>query len=633
MSVQEELLRRQSPAIATRSRVRSKTPHLTIASMPAAPVSATAPEAEYERRLEIRRGEAGLWRRRAAIVSNLRLIWFVAGGVCAWWVLGPSAAHPAWLLGAIAGFVALIVVHDRYLRKSQRAERAVRLYESGCERLAGRWMGQGEAGERFLDADHLYAADLDLFGQGSLFERLCVARTRVGEATLAEWLSVPASTGEVGARQSAVAELAPDLDLREEFALVGSDVAAGMHPDALRAWGEGTVEGDLRPLRITAACSAGFTLVAIGGWLGGILGPIPLEVMLVLQSVFAIVVRGRVRRAIREAEEPCRDLVLMAELLARLEAPTFQAPLLQEIQSRLARSGTPAAQRIAQLRRQLEMLDARRNQLFAPIGALFLWSTQWALAVESWRAVSGPDLGSWIDAIGKAEALLCLAGFRYENPQYTFPEIASGAPRFDGQGLGHPLLQAQRCVTNDVALGGEMQLMVVSGSNMSGKSTLLRTIGINTVLALAGAPVSARSLSLTPFAIGASIRILDSLLDGSSQFYAEIRRLKQIMELTGGELPVLFVIDEILHGTNSHDRGIGAEAVVRGLVERGAVGLVTTHDLALARVADALAPRAVNVHFQDHLEDGAIAFDYRLRPGVVEKSNALELMRAVGLEV
>jgi DNA mismatch repair ATPase MutS len=215
----------------------------------------------------------------------------------------------------------------------------------------------------------------------------------------------------------------------------------------------------------------------------------------------------------------------------------------------------------------------------------------------------------------------------------VYPEIATGPPTFAGTGLQHPLLPQPRCVPNDVTLGSGIALLVVSGSNMSGKSTLLRTIGCNIVLALAGAPVAARSLALTPFAIGASIRIQDSLLDGSSHFYAEIRRLKQIMQLTEGESAVFFIVDEILHGTNSHDRGIGAEAVVRGLVSRGAVGLVTTHDLALAKVADALAPRAANVHFEDHLEDGAIAFDYRLREGVVEKSNALELMRAIGLEV
>ena len=186
---------------------------------------------------------------------------------------------------------------------------------------------------------------------------------------------------------------------------------------------------------------------------------------------------------------------------------------------------------------------------------------------------------------------------------------------------------------NDVHLAADLAVLVISGSNMSGKSTLLRTVGVNAVLAQAGAPVRARRLRLSPLAVGTSMRIADSLQAGTSRFYAEIQRLRQIVDLAAGPRPLLFLLDEILHGTNSHDRRFGAEAIVRGLVQRGAIGLVTTHDLSLATIADALAPRAANVHFEDHLEDGRMTFDYQLRPGVVRKSNALELMRAVGLEV
>ncbi|MGA2434212.1 MAG: DNA mismatch repair protein MutS, partial [Bryobacteraceae bacterium] len=210
--------------------------------------------------------------------------------------------------------------------------------------------------------------------------------------------------------------------------------------------------------------------------------------------------------------------------------------------------------------------------------------------------------------------------------------VESG-PLFEGVGIAHPLLPESRAVRNDVNLGGGLRVMIVSGSNMSGKSTLLRTVGINIVLAMAGAPVRARSLRLSPLAAGASIRTLDSLQGGTSRFYAEIKRLHAVVELTAGPLPLLFLLDELLHGTNSHDRLIGGEAVVRTLVERGAVGLVTTHDLALSGMVESLGERAANVHFEDQLRDGHIAFDYHLRPGIVQKSNALELMRSVGLDV
>ena len=231
------------------------------------------------------------------------------------------------------------------------------------------------------------------------------------------------------------------------------------------------------------------------------------------------------------------------------------------------------------------------------------------------------------------EALSSLAGYAYEHPKDPFPEIAAHGPCFEGEGLAHPFLSESTCVRNDVKLCPELRVLVVSGSNMSGKSTLLRTIGTNAVLALAGAPVRARRLRLTPLAVGTSIQRRDSLQEGVSRFYAEITRLRQLVDLTAGPLPLLFLLDELLHGTNSHDRKIGAEAIVADLVRRGAIGLLTTHDLALANIPEVLGPHAENVHFEDFLENGRLAFDYRMRSGVVRKSNALELMRSVGLKI
>jgi DNA mismatch repair ATPase MutS len=300
----------------------------------------------------------------------------------------------------------------------------------------------------------------------------------------------------------------------------------------------------------------------------------------------------------------------------------------------LPAEGLPASKQIARLHRLVELADSRKNMMFAPVAGVLLWGTQLAFAIEEWRRRSGPIVARWLAATGELEALSALAGYAYENPSDVFPEVLpEGGPVFEARGIAHPLIPEQRCVRNDVSLNADVRLLVVSGSNMSGKSTLLRTVGANAILALAGATVRARSLRLSPLAIGASIRIQDSLQAGSSRFYAEITRLRQIVDLTAGAIPVLFLLDELLHGTNSHDRRIGGEAVVKGLVRQGAIGLLTTHDLSLAHIAEALAPRARNVHFEDHIEGGRVAFDYRLRDGIVQKSNALELMRAVGLEV
>jgi len=295
--------------------------------------------------------------------------------------------------------------------------------------------------------------------------------------------------------------------------------------------------------------------------------------------------------------------------------------------------GGRASLRVAGLGRLVDRLDWSKNQFFAPFAFLLMWRGHGALALETWRHENGSRIGPWLDAAGRLEALCSLAGFAFEHPDYAFPTMTEGSPRMAGRAVGHPLLPRSSCVRNDVQLGDGLQVHIVSGSNMSGKSTWLRTIGINAVLAMAGAPVCAESLSMTPFAIGSTIRILDSLQKGTSRFYAEIRTLKEIVELSKGSCPLLFLLDEIFHGTNSHDRRIGAEAIIRELVRAGAVGLVTTHDLALAKMVDTMDGRGRNVHFEDSVEEGLLHFDYRLKDGPVTRSNAIELMRSVGLHV
>jgi DNA mismatch repair ATPase MutS len=295
--------------------------------------------------------------------------------------------------------------------------------------------------------------------------------------------------------------------------------------------------------------------------------------------------------------------------------------------------GEPPSRRIARLHALMGLVDSRDHLLIRLLGPLVLWDLHLMYAIERWRRTSQPAVRRWLVAVGEIEALSSLAGYRYEHPDDVLPEFIAGSPSIEGEGLGHPLLPEAVAVRNDVSLTGELRVLVVSGSNMSGKSTLLRTLGINTVLAQAGAPVRARRLRMTPLELGTSIHVHDSLLAGVSRFYAEITRLGAIMRRAAEAPPLLFLIDELLHGTNSHDRRIGAEAIVRGLVGRGAIGLVTTHDLARAHVADSLGPRGANVHFADELEHGRMHFDYRIRPGVVQKSNALELMRSVGLDV
>jgi hypothetical protein len=599
----------------------------------AAPDAEAQVRAEYEQRLAARRTDATAARRLATRISQARLAVFALGVVLAGVALGAKRLDPRWLLAPALGFAALVALHDRVLRRRDAREHSVRYYEDGVARLDAKFAGRGPSGERFRDPEHPYADDLDLFGEAGLFDLLCRARTAAGEATLAGWLLAPAPSDEVRGRQHAVAELAPALALRESLALVGDSVATGLHADALMRWGESAPAAPAPALRIAFVALALASAALIAGTLAGAPLLIPWLAVLAIGALVAATQRRRVRRAIAETEAPARDLALLARLLAVLESQRFESPRLVTLRSAIATAGVPASREIARLGRLVEVLDARRNQLFAPIGAALFFTTQVALAIDAWRARCGPVLRAWIDATAEFEALASLATHAHEHPNDVFPELCDGPPRFEAEALGHPLLPESRCVRNDVRLGDAPRLLLVSGSNMSGKSTLLRSVGVATVLAQAGAPVRAQSLLLSPLAVGASLRVFDSLKDGHSHFYAEIRRLRQVVELITGKIPVLFLLDEILHGTNSHDRRIGAEAVVRNLVARGALGLVTTHDLALAKIADELGARAANVHFEDQVQDGVMHFDYRMRPGVVTRSNALALMRAVGLEV
>jgi hypothetical protein len=553
--------------------------------------------------------------------------------VVGWLAFGTHQIARPWPLVPLALFVALVVFHDRILRQQERSSRIRRFFEDGLARLDGRFAGRGDSGERYRDPTHPYADDLDLFGSGSLYELLATTRTAPGSDRLASWLLAPADPDTIRARQAAVEELRPRLDLRLEMALAGNETGSPLQQRALESWASAPA-APLSPAVFFGALGAtGLTATGLALWILSGSGPVPFAAALVVQLAFAGFLRSRVAPVLAAAETPVQSLARTASLLACIESERFESPLLAALGAELETTGQPPSRELEALRRLVDLRDARRNQFFAPIAALLLWGTHVAHALESWRARCGPRLEAWVSAAGEIEALCALASFAYEHPEDPFPEIRDVGPVFEGEGLGHPLLPTEECVRNDLSLGQAPQVLVMSGSNMSGKSTMLRTVGTNALLALAGAPVRARRLVLSPLHIAASIRIVDSLQQGQSHFMAEIVRLRQVVETARHSPPALFLLDEILHGTNSHDRRIGAEAVILGLVEAGALGIVTTHDLALTQIVPGSGGRLSNVHFEDHLEDGAMRFDYTLRDGVVEKSNALELMRSVGLDV
>ena len=549
-----------------------------------------------------------------------------------WAALRAHVISAWWLAAPVAAFGGLAVYHSRILRARELAQRAVAFYENGLARIEDRWAGSGETGERFDDPHHVYAADLDLFGKGCLFQLLSTARTRMGEDMLAAWLLAPSPVERILQRQDAVRELRDQPDLREELAVLGEDAGVGVHPEALLKWAESV--NHMKPLwmRWLALSLAG--LAVLGAVVWAVWGmAAPFVVVVLTEGILTYSLRKPIDEVLHGTEHAFRDLNLLSGVLARVEAHAVHAPRLQALQRHLLSGGVPASQAIARLRTLVNLIDSRHGVFVRILDAPLMYSVQLAFATERWREAHGPSLRLWVDAIGEMEGLLSLAAYSFEHQEDPFPEFSEGAAAFEGEELRHPLVPAAVCVRNHVSIRGETRVLLVSGSNMSGTSTLLRAVGMNVVLAMAGAPVRAKRLRMTPLQVGASIRVNDSLREGSSRFYAEITRLRQIFDLAGKNPSLLFLLDELLQGTNSKDRRIGAEGIVNALMNRGAIGLVSTHDLALTDIGGPAEGRLHNVHFQDELVNGRMTFDYKLHEGVVTKSNGLELMRSIGLDV
>ncbi len=541
-------------------------------------------------------------------------------------LVGGLLATPGlWLLVPAVLFLVLLRHHSLLSARRETARRAADFYQEGLKRLRGEWPGRGVT-TAFADPQHPYARDLDLFGSGSLYDFLCRARTRVGQQRLADWLTHPAEAEEVNRRQRAARLLRDRLDLREDLAALQSQ-RQHLKGSSPQEWAEQPLQ-----LRSPAARWMAF-LLGLLGWLALAYwvvryDPLPLGIALLVQQVFLKFAGREVEQVLKRTETIRGECLVLGAYLRRLEAEPVEGELLEglwkPLHSRPSRS-------LARLESLMDTLESRRNPLLAPFYVLSLASFQIAYGVENWRARHGQEVSAWVEALARIEALLSFASLAWENPEYCWPQLGAAGSGVRALELGHPLL-GEECVRNDVDLT-EVRLWIVSGSNMSGKSSLLRALGCNVVLAMAGGPTRSREMNLEPLRLAASIQVGDSLMAGISRFYAEILRLRQVLEEAPGATRLLYLLDEVLGGTNSQDRLVGAQAVIRRLFELGGVGLVTTHDLALTELVQELGVQAANVHFEDQLTEGVMSFDYHLRPGVIGRSNALELMRAVGLQV
>ena len=596
--------------------------------------------ATYEQARDARAREVAALDARDARIATARLSLAAAAlailGCVAWGRLGPWA----WVCFAfvLVAFAALVFVHASVRDAKERAAAALRFHERGLARIAHDWDRLPINGARFRSAEHPFAVDLDVFGRASLMQLVDATETRGGEECLARLLSLQ-SLGtwpdDLVDRQKAARDLSERFAFREALSMAGA-ILSEERPDPapLIDWAERT---DALPRIVIWSAwvlpAIAVAALALAGLLHARAGAV--TAIVVAQLGLGLAFGRRLAPMVLVISTSESAVTRWRGMIAFVEREAFEAPLLAKLRQRLAGTSTPASRELAALVRIVGYADALRNETFRFfIGPFLMWEAHCASALLRWRARAGTRLRGWLEALAEVEALASLGTFAFEHPDFAWPEPA-GEPVFIAKALGHPLIADDRRVGNDVHLPRKGSALIVTGSNMSGKSTLLRAMGVNAVLAFAGAPVCARALIIGPARVATSMRIEESLEQGVSHFYAELRRLRRVLdsadETTGSA--VLFLLDEILHGTNSRERVIGALAVLTELIGRGALGAVSTHDLGITALEGEIGPTVQNVHFEEQVNGDRMTFDYVLRPGVVQSSNALRLMRAVGIRV
>jgi hypothetical protein len=591
----------------------------------------------YETRVTKAREALTALDRRGAMIANFRTVTFLGSGALLGLVIFERVPRLGVLPGLLlfAGYVALAVIHSGILRDEDRWRVLLGLNERGLARLEGRWHDFADQGQHLVADEHLYAADLDVVGKGSLFQRLDETGTRQGEATLGAWLLAPAPDAHtIRERQGCVRELGPEVDFRQ--ALIAEAKMAGKEkadPSRFIAWAEA-------PSALTAI-RWGFPLAhllppftIISGLLSAneLLPGWPFAVGLALQIAVVFATRKPIAALWDAVTLSERGFVRFEETFKAIDAQRFEHPALLALQRGL-QEGPTVSSRLRGFSRLLGFAELKHSgQLHPIINALTLWDLLVLFRLDRWREIHGRGVRGWFEALARLEALSAFATWTFERPDDVFPEVGDDEVSLTATALGHPLLEVP--VRNDVTLPGPGSALVITGSNMSGKTTLMRAMGLNAVMALAGLPVCARAMRCSRAQVMTSMRLKDSLERGVSYFYAEVQRIKTLLTTAQAHPSrCLFLLDELFMGTNTRERQIASRALMVMLLDTGAAGAVATHDLSICELARERPAKLRNVHFRDLERDGEMTFDYTLREGVVETTNALEVLRRAGVPI
>ena len=600
-----------------------------------AELSASGPEVAYQGRLQEVNAAIVVLEQQDRRFVRIRSILGVVSICLAVLCIGRADVISwRWMLLPLSVFLVVLPFDRRCLGRLSRQRQVRSFHESRLRRLKRDFSGESENGSEYDSESHPWIRDLDVFGRGSLFQMLNECRTRPGQRVLAEWLTTVPQSSEIRVRQARAQGLKQELGLRESLACIPEAEGWESAERLLKSW----VREPAEPIPtgvILWSVLIGLASLAVLGLMIQTPGMFRwLPVLALLQMPAIIMTRKQIQRTTAMMDDVDTALRQFGLVIAAFEGNPVEEPAVRDLLNRFHTEDGTASMAIRRLSRLTGWLNnATRNQFFAPIAwfcGLFVLLTH---RIECWRRRYGVEVADWLETAACLEATTSVAGYCFDHPRDCVPEILEDRAELNAEDLGHPLLPESVCVRNSVQLTPETPLMLISGSNMSGKSTFLRSIGTSIVLSFCGSVVRATRFQTHPFQLATAMRVSDSLQEGRSLFFSVVQRLKSVVDLTGGSRTVLFLLDEILHGTNSHDRRRGAEAVIRSLVDRHAVGIVTTHDLALTRIADSMPGLAINKHFEDTVVEGTMLFDYRLRDGVVERSNAIELMRMLGLDV
>lgn len=595
----------------------------------------------YQERISANKVLAKSFSRKLNLVATIRTVIFISTLIASvYWANERQFWHL--LITVFVGLVAFIFFLDRFIALSQKLKyhrTLVELNEDEISLIDGSLKKQHREGMEFLDQNHSYAYDMDIFGPSSVFSLLNRTSTQIGKAKLAGWLLKKAAKNEIYQRQEAVKELKPLLDWRQDFQAQGRIDQAEDHEDLKRLlpWLKGVNQLFLGNL-MTWGSKVG-PLLAITSILIYTFSETPFVVVLVglLFNLFLIKKTATtISDAVEKTDASVKTMKSYARLMAEFEKKSFQSTKLQQLQAKLLQ-GEAGSQAIDQLSKILYHLERRKNAYFyALFVTLTLYDLQWMIELEKWKQKHADSLDEWLEVIAQVEALQSFAGFAFANEDFTFPEIIDKRFSIEAKNIGHPLLPSTKRVCNDFQLTGKGKTAVITGSNMSGKSTFERTLGVNMILAFAGAPVCADQFRLSLFDIFTSMRVQDSLEENVSGFYAELRRIEQLLkklEDDSGQEDVFYLLDEVLKGTNSIDRQNGARALIRQLAQKNAFGLISTHDLELGELEEQFPDQAQNFSFNSQVEGGKLSFSYKISRGVCHSFSATKLMQSIGIEI